>query len=305
MAAVADKKGEVRLFQRLPGAVHSHGLHGIGGLSDARGIDKPQPGGTCQYRLLHRIPGSAGNIGNNGPVKARQSVQQAGFAHVGPANNGGLHALPQNAALAVGLQKRVKGLGVTPQGRGVVGKAEVLNVLVRVIQNGVEMAAQIRQAVIYRQQYLLQSAPYLPRGVGGGVGGLRLDQIDDCLRLGQIQFTIQKGPLRKFSPAGRSGPGGIETLQSRRQHGRRSVTVKLHGVLAGIAVGRPGNHGHTLVNGPALDIKQFPQNQLPVRDALQRAGKDLFRNFNTVVSRQPQNADGGHLISRGDGSNGM
>ena len=53
-----------------------------------------------------------------------------------------------------------------------------------------KMAAQIRQLVINGSQLLLQGTPYLSGGVGGGIGGFCLNQIDDRLRLGQSQLTI-------------------------------------------------------------------------------------------------------------------
>jgi len=83
------------------------------------------------------------------------------------------------------------------------------------------------------------------------------------------------------------------------------MAVKLYGVFSRIAVGCPGDHGHALVNGPSLDVPQLAQHQQPVWARLQRTGKDLLRDFNTPFPGKPQDADGGNLISGGDGGNGM
>ena len=97
------------------------------------------------------------------------------------------------------------------EGSGIVGKTKVLDVLIGIVQNGVKVAAQVCQMVIHRQQHLLQPAAYLSGGVGRSVCGIRFNQIDDGLGLGQVQLPVQKGPLGEFSPLGRSGSGGIET----------------------------------------------------------------------------------------------
>ena len=62
-------------------------------------------------------------------------------------------------------------------------QAEILNVLVGVVQHRVEVAAQVHQIVVDRRQFLLQHAPHLSGGVGGGVGGVGFDQVNDGLRL--------------------------------------------------------------------------------------------------------------------------
>ena len=62
-----------------------------------------------------------------------------------------------------------------PEGVGVLGQTEIRNVLVRVVQNGVKMGANIRQQVVGRGKLLLQTAAHLTGGVGGGVGSLRFN----------------------------------------------------------------------------------------------------------------------------------
>ena len=43
-----------------------------------------------------------------------------------------------------------------------------------------------------------------------GGGGLGIDEIDDGLRLRQIHFAVEKGPLGEFTGLGLTGSGGKE-----------------------------------------------------------------------------------------------
>ena len=131
------------------------------------------------------------------------------------------------------------------------------------------MAAKVHQVVVNGGQLFLQDPAYLSRSIGGGVGGVRFDQIDDGLRLGQVQLAVEKGPLGEFSPFGGFRPGQIQRLQPGGQYRGGAVTVKFHGILAGVAVGSPGDHGHALVDDPALLVMQSAQHQLPVRNVRQ------------------------------------
>ena len=113
LRAVAYKNGKIGLLQCPPGTFHAQGLHGVVGFPDACGVDEPEPGGAHHHRFLHGIPGGAGDVGDNGPVKACQGIQQAGFSHIGLAHNGGSHTLTEDSALTVGFQQVIQRFGVT------------------------------------------------------------------------------------------------------------------------------------------------------------------------------------------------
>ena len=109
-----------------------------------------------------------------------------------------------------------------------------------------------------------ESTAHLTGSVGGGVGGVRLNQVDHGLRLRQVQLPIQKGPLGEFAPPGGSGTGQIQRVQPRGQHSGGAVAVEFHRVLTGIAVRAVGNHGAAGVDDAALLVMQLPQTQTPV-----------------------------------------
>lgn len=144
----------------------------------------------------------------------------------------------------------------------------------------------------------MQLAAHLPGGVGGGIGGVRFDEIDDGFRLRQIHFSVEKGALGEFSPLGGKRPGEIQSFQPCRQHGRGAMAMKFHGVLAGVGVGRTGDHRHALVNDPTLLVVKGSENQTAVGrfpegfSAVQC--KYLIRDRDAPVTRQADDADGGN-----------
>jgi hypothetical protein len=52
------------------------------------------------------------------------------------------------------------------------------------------MAAKVGQGPVDGVQLFLQRAAYLTGGVGGGVGSFRFNQVNDGLRLGQVQLAV-------------------------------------------------------------------------------------------------------------------
>ena len=56
------------------------------------------------------------------------------------------------------------------------------------------------------------AAVQLGGGVPGPGGGLRVDQVDDGLRLGQVHPAVQKGPLRELARLGLAHPAGKQGL---------------------------------------------------------------------------------------------
>ena len=150
------------------------------------------------------------------------------------------------------------------------------------------MAAQIGQIVVNGCELFLQLAAHLPRGVGGGIGGVRFDEINDGFRLRQIHFSVEKGAFGELSPPGGKRPGEIQSLQPRRQHGRGAVAMKFHGVLAGVGVGCAGDHRHALVNDPVLLVVKGSENQTAVGGFHQGLSavqcKYLIRNRNAPVT---------------------
>jgi len=209
------------------------------------------------------------------------------------------------AALFIGrkqlLQRRARAVQCSAQLR----RAEVLDVLVRIVEHGVEMAAQVRQPVIDRPDGALERPAELPGGVRGGVCRLGVDEVDDGLGLRQVELAVQEGPAREFAGSRLPRPGGQQCLQSGGQHGGRAVALQLNGLLAGVAVRRAAHDAEALVNDAPLPVVQQAEDETAVR----RVRKRLLRGENAARQRgaagpgQAENADGAGRAPRRNGSN--
>ena len=69
-------------------------------------------------------------------------------------------------------------------------QAEGLDVLVWVVQNGVEMRADVHETVVDGVQLFAQNARNLTGRVGGGVGGFRVNEVDDGLGLREVHLAV-------------------------------------------------------------------------------------------------------------------
>ena len=167
------------------------------------------------------------------------------------------------------------------------------------------MAADVRQPLVDGGEAAVQGAAHLGGGVGGHVGGLGLDQVDDGLRPGQVHLPVEEGPLSELPGPGDPGSGPAEGLQPCTQHGGGAVALELHRVLAGVGVGAGAADRQTVVKLPALQVVQGPQHQLPGRDLLQACsvfgGKHFPRQLCAARSGQPQDSHSTGLPARGNG----
>ena len=87
------------------------------------------------------------------------------------------------------------------------------------------------------------------------------------------------------------------------------MAVKFHCILTGVAVRPPGDDGAAGIDDAALLVMKLTQQQLPVRNVLERffvvQGKNLVGNRDSLIACQTDDADCGYDIAGGYGSNGM
>ena len=160
------------------------------------------------------------------------------------------------------FQQSRQGFWIFVYGCVIAVQLKIINIFIGIIQDGVEVAAKIHQIIVNGHQLLLQLATHLAGSIGGGIGGVRFDQIDHRFGLGQIQMAVQKSPLGKFAPLGRLCSGDVQAFQGSGKNGRGAVAVKFHRILAGVAVGIPGNDGAARVDDAAALIVQSAKTQL-------------------------------------------
>ena len=140
------------------------------------------------------------------------------------------------------------------------------------------------------------------------------DEVDDGLRLGQVQPPVQKGPFREL-PRPRlphrgsgGGPGGEEGSQRFPQNHRGAVAVELGGVLPGVAVGTGEADRQPPVDHLPLSVQNLSQHHTP---GLQRP-EGPGRAENPVTHREAvrtgdaDDPDGGRgPSSGGNGGDGI
>ena len=98
----------------------------------------PQPDG-----LLHGVARRARNVGDDHAVEAREAVQQARLARVRAAEDDGGQAVLHDASPVAGGEQAVERLCVAVQLSRKLRQLKRVDVLVRIVQNGVEMRQNI------------------------------------------------------------------------------------------------------------------------------------------------------------------
>ena len=142
-------------------------------------------------------------------------------------------------------------------------------------------------------------------GVPGGGGGLGVDEVDDGLRLGQVQPAVEKGPLGELPGQSLSGAGGEQGGEELSQHHRGAVAVELGAVLSGKAAGAGEADSQPLVQQAALTVQHLAEDQLP--GGLVRKGQgvggpeDPAAQVKAPRPGHPDDAHAGDAASGGDG----
>ena len=307
--AVQHQQGQRCLLRGGAAALHTHGLHGVAAVADARRVDEPQEHAAHGDLFLHRVAGGAGDVGDDSPVIAQEGVQQRGFAGVRLAQQHRGHAqLQQTAAGKPGHQRFQIVLGPA-QGVQHLLALEILDVLVRIVHHGVEPGGHVHEAVVDTRHGAAQRAVQLADGVVGLLGRLGVDQVRHGLRLEQVQLPIEKGPLGKLAGTGLTAAGGKQGAEARVQHDGAAVAVELGAVLSGIAVGRREMDAQHAVDDLPRLVQQLAQHH--GARVLLRGGPAVFgaehrvQRGTGIRAGQAQDTDGAGLSGRGDGGDGV
>lgn len=69
-----------------------------------------------------------------------------------------------------------------------------VDVLIRIVQNSVKVGQKVHQMVIDAVDAPTHHPGELSGGVPGGLRSLGVDEVDDRLRLNQVQLAVEEGP---------------------------------------------------------------------------------------------------------------
>ncbi len=235
-AAVHHGDDKHSLLHRASAPLHAEALYRVVRSAYARSVRQPQRQRAEAQLFLYRVARRAGHGGDNGAVIAQKRVQKRAFARVRSADyrrgDAGGHeptALERAQQSAQIAQRRL-------QPPLIVLHAEVLNVLVRIIEHGVKVRGYVRQKRIHALGAAADRAGELPRGVARGFDALRVDNIRHRLRARQLHPSGQERALCKFARSRLTRAEGKYLLQRRAKHHGRAVALKLRRILAGVAV---------------------------------------------------------------------
>ena len=157
---------------------------------NAGGVRQPQQYSAAEDGFLHCVPGGARDVGDNRPVAACQGIEQGALSRIGAANNGGAHAGFQNPAPPTAVQQAVQGGASALKGGGDLLGVNVLDVLVRIVHHRVKPGGDLQQGFLDGFQHPAETALQLGGGVAGRGSGLGVNQVDDGLRLRQVQPPV-------------------------------------------------------------------------------------------------------------------
>ena len=108
LRAVEDGEDKPRLVQLLPAAADAFGFDLVFRLTQTGSVEEIQPDVAQLNSLLHHVASGSGHRRDNGPVKSGQQVEQGGFARIGLAHDGTVHALAEDSARIVALDEGVQ-----------------------------------------------------------------------------------------------------------------------------------------------------------------------------------------------------
>ena len=188
-------------------------------------------------------------------------------------------------------------------------KLEVFDILVWVIQHRVIVRADVGQRGIYPVHLAAYRAGELPCGVLGALDGLRIDDIGHGLRRAQLHAPVQKGALRELARRRLPRTEREQLIQRRTKDCRRAMTLKLRGVLSGIAVRRAAYRAQAHVQQLAPAVAQLAKDQPAIRAfghffAAVREKEPVYHP-KSFVSGEADYTNRGYLRPRRNGGNSV
>ena len=212
-------------------------LDGVVGGADAGGVEQGE-GHALEHQLaFDQVAGGARQVGHNRPLAAAEPVEQARFAHVGPAHDRHPQALAQQLALgrpSHQLRQRKPHRRQFGRHRSAIEQGQVF----LKIHPGLEFGQLVEQALAQARNLPLQAAIEAGNRQLGGAAAAGRHQVAHRLGPGEIKAAIEEGPLAEFTGLGPAGAAGQHQIQHPLHADQAAVAVELHHVLTGEAAGR-------------------------------------------------------------------
>ena len=309
LRAVENRYGQLRALGGGKGPAHALTLGLVRGLAQSRRVRQAQQHPAEQGLFLNRVPRRARLGRDYRPVVAEYRVQKRALARVRAAHYRRAHALAHYPPALKAREQFAQLRRPRVQARGVVCKLKGLDVLVRVVQHGVEVRYYVNHIRVHLLGPAAERAAELAGGVDGGLGCGGLDDVDDGLGLGEVEPAVQKGALGELARPGLPGPGGEERLERGAQHDGGAVALQFGGVLAGVAVRRAADGAQAEVEHAPGSVHKAAVDELAVpvlgHGPAVGGAEHGLGGGDRPGAGDADDAYGGDDLARGDGGYGV
>ena len=206
--------------------------------------------------FAYRVARRARDFGDDRPLGAGQSIQQARFADVGLARQDNLYAFAQQPALPRCRDNLRQLLAHTLKLGTRVPALEHFHVFFRKIEGSFDQHAQFGQGVHHRADLMgelpLQRTHCAARCLRGG----RINQIGDAFRLCEIELIVEKCAFSEFAGFGNPRTEFETALQHHLQHDRPAVSLQLDDVFPRVGMRRGEIKRQALIDYAAIGVKK-------------------------------------------------
>src|SRR5581483_623112 len=193
LRSIQHDQHDVGVSQGFQGSPNANTFGFVQGFANACGIDQPDRNAADGNGFAHQVAGSAGSGGNDGALAFDQAIEEAGFAHVRPADDresqSFMHELAEGEAAGQLLERQAQAGDAFEDG----GIRQDGNVILGEIDAGFESRDQFHQLVLDGLKAAGQSSFELLGGYPRLVQGLGVDKVAHGLGLGEIDAAIEEG----------------------------------------------------------------------------------------------------------------
>ena len=304
MGAVDDGQYQICLFHGFFGSFNADFFYFIIGFPKAGGIHEHQGDAADFDGFFDGVSGGAGDVGDNGPVFLEKGIEEAGFACVGAAHNGGAEAVFDDSSFFRPFQQGGKALFDTIQSFPNLLIGQIFQVFFGIVDGYFQLGNEVCQLVPAHFHKAGQGAGKVAFRLGQGGGAPGFDNVHHRFCLGEVQPAVKKGSFGKFAAAGREGAVFQSQLQGLPESFGGAVNLDFHHVFAGVGMGCLHVHRQPFIYPLALpnDMAEVE----PVRLGLMK-GCDFFRmkqGIRHIGSLTAADADNAYAPFAGGGGYG-
>lgn len=306
-AGVDDFENEVGAVEFGAGALDANLFDGVAAVAEAGGVHEAEGDAVNLDDFLDGVAGGAGGGADDGALETEKAVEEAAFADVGLADDGGAGAVAEDAALFGGVEKAA-GAGEEAGEAGVEGGAGVWgDVLLGEVDAGLDVGEDLNERGAQVFGLATDGAGELFVGGADGESALGVDEVHDGLGLGEVDFTVEKGALRELAGVCMAGAGGEEGLEDALGDEEAAVAMELEGGFSGVAGGAMEQDDNALIEGEAGGIAGGGEVETARREVgkgsagLEDAGADV----EGAGAGEADDGNGGLTGGGGDGGDGV